>query len=70
MSEAPTVFCPKEGKEVPVWYCVGSFVQQREPCPNVEKATVGFAHAEVECKLQKRRRTVWQRLKLLILGRI
>ena len=53
----PTVFCLKEGTKVPVWYCIGSFIQQREPCPNIIKLTVSFAenYAEVECKLQKRR---------------
>ena len=30
--EAPKVYCPKEGKKVPVWYCLGSFSQGRLPC--------------------------------------
>lgn len=55
MSEAPTVFCPKEGKKVPIWYCMGSFVQQRKPCPHMVKLAARFSrnhtedHAEVEC---------------------
>jgi len=53
-SEAPAVFCPKEGKEVPVWYCLGSFMQQREPCPNLIEATVSVSknYAEVKCKFK------------------
>lgn len=52
MSEAPVVYCPKEEKEVPVWYCLGSFTQGRPVCPHLIKATVhGGESAEVECKL-------------------
>ena len=53
MSEAPVVYCPKEEKAVPVWYCLGSLTQGREPCPHLIKATVhGGQAAEVECKLK------------------
>jgi len=46
--EAPKFYCPKDKKKVPVWYCLGSFTQNRAPCPyfageatvNVDK---GFA---------------------------
>lgn len=55
MVEAPKVYCPKEGKEVSVWYCLGSFVQQRMTCPELLEATVKVAenYAEVKCKAQK-----------------
>ena len=50
----PTVYCPKEKRRVPIYWCLGSFMQQREICPNLIKAMVSIAenHAEVECKLQ------------------
>jgi len=52
MVEAPTVYCPKEGKKVPVWYCLGSFIQKREPCPYLIEATVDVRrnYAKVKCK--------------------
>ena len=53
----PTVSCPKEGKKVPVWFCTGSFVQQREMCPNLIEITVRPAgNSKVTCKLPKKRR--------------
>jgi len=56
MSKAPTVFCPKEGKKVPIWYCLGSFIQQRKQCENLNGASVSVAdnYAEVDCKLKKK----------------
>lgn len=55
MSEAPKVYCPKEDREVPIWYCLGSFMQQRPVCPELLEATVKFAenYAKVKCKAQK-----------------
>ena len=54
MSEAPKVYCPKDKKKVPVWHCVGSFVQKREPCPYCVKASVDVSRdfAEVECSFK------------------
>lgn len=53
MSEAPTVYCPKEKKDVPIWWCIGSFVQAKPTCPNCIEATVeGGKHATVKCKLE------------------
>ena len=47
---APTVYCAKDGKEVPCWYCLGSLTQGREMCPYLVKATIhGGESAEVEC---------------------
>lgn len=40
MGEAPLVYCPKEGKKVPVWYCLGSFTQKRGKCPHLIRATI------------------------------
>ena len=59
MTEAPLVYCPKEGKEVPVWYCLGSLTQQRELCPYLAKATIygyGAKSAVVECKWNKKKK--------------
>jgi len=48
---APTVYCPKDGKKVPIWYCLGSLTQGREVCSYLVRATVhGGESAEVECK--------------------
>jgi len=53
MSEAPTIYCPKEDKEVPIWHCIGSFTQARAPCPNCIEATIiEGKKATVKCKLQ------------------
>ena len=59
MAEAPKVpkvYCPKEKREVPIWWCLGSFVQQKYPCPELLKATVNISkdYAEVKCKAQVR----------------
>ncbi|GAG98486.1 unnamed protein product [marine sediment metagenome] len=55
MVEAPEVYCPKEKRKVPIWYCLGSFMQQRPMCPELLEATVKIAegYAEVKCKAQK-----------------
>lgn len=51
LSEAPKVFCPKEGKKVPVWHCLGSFMQQREQCEQLIEAEVkGTEEAKVKCR--------------------
>jgi len=48
---APTVYCRKDKKQVPIWYCIGSLTQGREVCPYLVKATVHDGEsAEVECK--------------------
>jgi len=49
MSEAPTVFCPKDKKKVPIWFCTGSFTQKRKACHHTLEATVSANHAEVKC---------------------
>ena len=56
MVEAPKVYCPQEGRDVPIWWCLGSFVQQRTMCPEVLEATVKIAEdfADVKCGPRKR----------------
>ena len=51
MTEAPKVYCPKDKKMVPIWYCLGSPFQQRMPCPDIISATVDMRKdlAEVNC---------------------
>jgi len=48
----PAVYCRKEGKQVPIWYCTGSFYQGRKRCPHMVKVTVRIAQnqAEVQCE--------------------
>jgi len=57
MTKAPTVFCPKEGKKVPIYYCIGSFMQQTKTCPDLILATIfkGATRAEVKCKRQEKK---------------
>ncbi len=55
MSKDPMVDCPKEDRMVPIWWCLGSFVQQRMACPELLEATVNIVenYATVKCKAQK-----------------
>ena len=55
MDEVPKVYCPKEKRKVPIWWCLGSFMQQRPMCPELLEATVKIAegYAEVKCKAQR-----------------
>ena len=48
----PEIYCPVEGEKVPVWYCLGSFMQGRPGCKQLEEATVKIAEnfCEVKCK--------------------
>ncbi len=51
MTEAPKVYCKKDKKYVPIWYCLGSAMQHRRPCPEIETARIDWKRdiAEVEC---------------------
>lgn len=53
--ETPTVYCPKEKREVPIWWCLGSYTQKRDTCPELITAKVNLRenHAEVKCKAQE-----------------
>ncbi len=55
MAEAPNVYCLREDREVPIWFCLGSFMQQRAMCQELLTATVDISkdYAEVTCKAQK-----------------
>ena len=55
MVEAPEVYCPKEKRKVPIWFCLGSYTRQRAKCPELLKATVKIAegYAKVKCKAQR-----------------
>lgn len=46
------VYCPRDEKEVPVWHCVGSYIQRRERCPEVIEATIKISdgYASVKCR--------------------
>jgi len=45
------VYCPKDKHDVPVWFCLGSFMQQRKPCPHLIEMTVYGSEkkAKVKC---------------------
>ncbi len=50
MTEAPKVFCEKEGKEVPIWWCLGSYWQGRAKCPHNVGASIYYGKsAETYC---------------------
>lgn len=49
LETAPLVFCPREKKEIPVWNCLGSFVQQKATCEFVGSVTIAKGKATVEC---------------------
>lgn len=51
MVEAPKLYCPVEGREIPVWWCVGSFVQGKAACKELIKATVDISKnfTDVKC---------------------
>lgn len=55
MVAEPKVYCPKEGREVSVWFCLGSFVQQRMTCSELLEAWVSIVenYAKVRCKAQE-----------------
>ena len=51
---APTVYCRKDAKRVPIWYCLGSLTQGRERCPHIVSAVIhGGVSAEVECSYKE-----------------
>ena len=34
------IYCPMEKKRCPVWYCLGSYFQMKEPCEYVGDITI------------------------------
>ena len=55
MNESSTVWCPKEGKNIPIWHCTGSFTQARERCRHMVKLVVRGTEnqAQIECDFDK-----------------
>jgi len=51
MKELPKVYCKKEKKEVPIWWCLGSYIQGREKCDNLIEMRVKMVenYASVKC---------------------
>ena len=49
MTEAPKVYCPKDKEKVPIWYCIGSFIQGRKPCYELIELKVDGDNATVKC---------------------
>ncbi len=49
MPDYPTVYCPKESKQVPPWYCLGSASQKKEKCPELRWASISSARIDVKC---------------------
>ncbi len=49
--KVPNVYCPKEGRDVPFWWCLGSYFQGKETCKDLGVATVNFPEdfADVKC---------------------
>lgn len=54
LTEPPKVYCQKEDREVPIWWCLGSYIMGRVPCPELLEATVKIdeGYAKVKCKAQ------------------
>ena len=52
----PKVYCPKEKRYVEIWWCIGSFMQQKKPCPHGIKAKVEVNKnkAKVKCGWKKK----------------
>jgi len=46
------VYCPKEKRKVPVWWCLGSYVKAKKQCPELLTAQVDYGKnkAWVKCK--------------------
>lgn len=51
----PDVYCEKERKRVPIWWCLGSLMQQRNACPSLVEARVNYRtmKAEVKCSFKE-----------------
>lgn len=52
VDEAPKVYCPKDKKKVPIWYCLGSFMQQRKTCEHWTgwaEVDISRDYAQVAC---------------------
>lgn len=54
--KVPNVYCPKEGRDVPIWFCLGSFVQGKKHFKDLIEATVNFTEDFVDVKCGPRNR--------------
>jgi hypothetical protein len=47
----PTVYCRKDKKDVPVWMCLGSYMQSVEVCRYFNGGTINISkdYAELDC---------------------
>lgn len=54
MSDSLKVYCNKEKREVPVYWCLGSYLKSHLPCAELLEATVSVkeSRATVKCKAQ------------------
>ena len=51
----PEIYCPIDKEKVPIWYCLGSFLQGKPTCRHLEEATVRIAENFCEVKCRPRR---------------
>ena len=51
MVDAPKVYFPQEGRDVPIWWCLGSYTQGKASCKELGEATVNISEdfADVKC---------------------
>jgi len=47
--------CPKDGKKVPIYRCIGSFVKATKTCSFMQNAAVSLDGARVKCLWPKKR---------------
>jgi len=48
------VECPLHGKEVPHWYCTGSFMRGKNPCPELISIELHFSKCRVRVRCRRR----------------
>ena len=63
----PDVFCPKKGKRVPIWMCLGSFVQGVPTCEELVEASLNISENWASVRCNAREREMIKKLKELIL---
>lgn len=44
-----TILCPKEGKRIPIYQCIGSLIRVVKTCASVKRTTVSLDGARVTC---------------------
>lgn len=49
--KAQKVYCPKDKRKVPIWFCLGNITQHIETCPYLVRAEFhGLKQVKVGCK--------------------